>query len=429
MEPEEAVSGPVAVLGAGHVGLVTAVGFTHHGISVRLGEPDPWRRATLVAGRAPFFEPGLEPLVAEAIGSGRLSVHAHNAEAAAGATAVFIAVPTPAGPRGADLSFVEIAIRSVAGVVGEGVPVVVKSSVPPGSWRRIETLLADMECPGSLVINPEFLQEGLAVRSVMKPARVVVGSRDPAAAERVAELHAPFGAEVVTTDPASAELIKYAANSYLAMRVTFANSIANVADAVGADVMDVLEGVGLDPRIGRHFLHPGPGYGGSCFPKDLPALVSAAAEHGVDLDLITAVVEANAAQVGRVVAKVEEAAGGLSGKTIGLLGLAFKANTDDTRNSPAVAVARRLIEGGALVRAYDPTARAPDGEIQQVARALDAITGADLVVIATEWPEFAELDPGALREAMVGNVVVDVRNLLDKEAALAAGLDYRGMGR
>lgn len=384
----------------------------------------------MAAGRAPFHEPGLDPLVAKGISRGLLSLHAENVVAAGGARAVFVAVPTPPGDDGAvDLSIVEAAVRSIAGVVTEGVPVVIKSSVPPGSSRRIAAVLEETASLGSLVINPEFLQEGLAVRGVLEPARVVIGSDDPQAAAVVAALHEPFGARVVSTDPASAELIKYAANAYLAIRVTFANTVAGVADAVGADIADVLEGVGLDPRIGRHFLQPGPGYGGSCLPKDLTALIAAAAEHGVDLKLIAAVVAANVEQAGRVVSKARQALGDPSGKSIGLLGLAFKANTSDTRESPALAVARRLIELGARVRAYDPAARVAEPGVEQVSSAMEAVTGVDLVVVATEWAEFADLDWEQVRDAMAGKSVVDARNLLDKEAVVAAGLEYVGMGR
>jgi UDPglucose 6-dehydrogenase len=233
----------------------------------------------------------------------------------------------------------------------------------------------------------------------------------------------------VLTDPASAELTKYAANAFLAMRVSFVNSIANLADAVGADIADVVEGIGSDPRIGKGFLAPGPGYGGSCFPKDLPALVAVAAEHGLDLELIRAVAEVNRRQPERIVAKAAEALGGLRDKRITLLGLAFKAGTDDTSSSPALRIAELLLEGGARVRAYDPEASSDLDGLEQAATAADAVAGADAVVVATEWPEFAELDLGVLAASMAGSVVVDARNLLDRAAARSVGLDYRGVGR
>jgi len=420
----------VAVLGAGHVGLVTAVGFAHHGIRVRVGEADPTRLATLQSGGVPFHEPGLEPLLAACVAAGNLTFHASNAEAADGAVAVFLAVPTPAGLDGsADLSAVESAIRSIAGVTADDTAVVIKSSVPPGSSPRIRAWMEESGCAGSLAVNPEFLQEGKALEGVMSPTRVVVGSDDPAAAEIVARLHAPFDAPVVATDPASAELTKYAANAYLAMRVTFVNSIANLADVVGADIADVVEGIGLDSRIGSQFLRPGPGYGGSCFPKDLPALIAAAAERGLDLGLLRAVVDVNAAQIDRVIGKLTDAIGPLDGRRIALLGLAFKADTDDLAGSPAVGLAEAMLAAGASVAAYDPAVRAVVPGVEQTASALEALQGADAALIATEWPEFGLLPLDEMAAALKGNVVVDARNMLDREAARAAGLDYRGMGR
>lgn len=420
----------VAVLGAGHVGLVTAAGFAHHGIRVRVGEADSHRLAILSSGGVPFHEPDLDPYVAAGVESGLLTFHASNAEAADGAAAVFLAVPTPASLDGsADLSAVRAAIGSISSVATPETVVIIKSSVPPGSWRRIEAWMQEAGCAGSLAINPEFLQEGKAVEGVLTPARVVVGSTDPAASDLVARLHAPFGAPVLRTDPSSAELTKYAANAYLAMRVTFANSIANLADGVGADIADVIEGIGLDPRIGSHFLKPGPGYGGSCFPKDLPALISSGASHGVDLALLQAVVDVNLAQAGVVIDKLVDAVGSLDSKRIALLGIAFKADTDDVAESPAVSLAEALIGAGAVVVAYDPAAKSGVEGVVQVDTVGEALRNADAVLIATEWPEFSALDPIEVASVMRGHVVVDARNMMDKQAAIAAGLDYRGMGR
>jgi UDPglucose 6-dehydrogenase len=343
---------------------------------------------------------------------------------------VFLAVPTPEGPGGeVDLSFVLAALRSVAAVVSPPTPVVIKSSVPPGTAARLGPALRAMGCGAPLVINPEFLQEGRAVQDVLHPYRVVVGSDDPQAAALVAELHLPFAAPVVVTGAASAELAKYAANAYLATRLTFVNAVAHLAEDVGADAEDVLRALALDPRVGPHYLRPGPGYGGSCFPKDVRALVAAGAAHGHDLKLLRAVVETNDDQLARVAAKVEAAAGGLRGKVIGLLGLAFKGGTADTRSSPAVALARRLAAAGARVQAYDPAARVDLAGVEQVPDALAAAAGADVVLVATEWPEFAALDPAELGAVMRGRVVVDARNLLDRDAVVEAGLDYRGLGR
>ena len=420
----------VAVLGAGYVGLTTAAGFAHAGHRVRVGEPDPARLAALQSGEVPIAEPGLAALVAAGVAAGRLTFHGDNAGAVAGVDAVFVAVPTPEGEGGAvDLSFVLAALQSIAPVVAPPTPVVIKSSVPPGTAARLGAALRDLGCAAPLVVNPEFLQEGRAVEDVLHPYRVVVGSDDPRAAALVAELHAPLGAPVVVTGAASAELAKYANNAYLATRLTFVNSLAHLAEAVGADVGDVLRSLALDPRVGPHYLRPGPGYGGSCFPKDVRALVAAAAEHGHDLKLLRAVVETNEDQLDRVVAKVRAAAGGLDGKVVGLLGLAFKGGTADTRSSPAVALAVRLAAAGARVQAYDPAARVDLPGVEVVPDAVAAAAGADVLLVATEWPEFAALDPAALAAVMRGRVVVDARNLLDREAVAAAGLDYRGLGR
>jgi len=420
----------LAVLGAGYVGLTTAAGFAHAGHMVRVGEADPLRLAALQAGEVPIAEPGLAELVAAEVAAGRLSFHGDNREAVAGAEAVFVAVPTPEGAGGeVDLSFVVAALRSVAAAVNPPTPLVIKSSVPPGTAARLSPALRELGCTAPLVINPEFLQEGRAVQDVLQPYRVVVGSDDSRAAALVGELHAPFGAPVLLTGAASAELAKYASNAYLATRLTFVNAIAHLAEAVGADVADVLGALALDPRIGPHYLRPGPGYGGSCFPKDVRALVVAAAAHGHDLKLLRSVVETNEDQLDRVVAKVEAAAGSLPGKVIGLLGLAFKGGTADTRSSPAVSLAERLVAAGARVQAYDPAARPELAGVELVTGAVAAAAGADVVLVATEWEEFAAIDPAALAAVMRGRVVVDARNLLDREAVAAAGLEYRGLGR
>ena len=409
----------LAVIGAGHVGLVTAVGFSHHGHRVRVGEADPGRLAALTAGTAPFIEPGLTPMIAEGVASGLLTFHSDNGEAASGAAAIFIAVPTPADIDGsADLSAVESAVRSIAPGVAPGAAVVIKSSVPPGSWRSIGAWMEDAGCPGSLVINPEFLQEGNALAGVLEPARVVVGSLDPAAADLVAGLHEPMGVPVVRTTPASAELIKYAANAYLAMRVTFANSMANLAEEVGADIADVLRGVGLDPRIGMRFFSPGPGYGGSCFPKDLPALIVAAREHGLELDLIEAVVKVNSRQPQRVVAKLRHGLGTIRGRRVALWGLAFKAGTDDVRESRAIGVVAALLEEGAQVRAYDPAAM---GRFESLFPHITyasprEILESDAILILTDWQEFSELDYS-------GKTVIDGRRILKaREAKIYEGV-------
>jgi UDPglucose 6-dehydrogenase len=428
--PRSADPRDLAVIGAGYVGLATAAGLSAAGHRVVVGEAKKHRLAELRAGRIPFREPGLGELMSEAVADGRLEFTGDNAAAAAGADAVFLAVPTPEGlGGGADLSALEAAIDSIASVVSAPTAVVVKSSVPPGSARRLGAYLAQAGSDAPLVLNPEFLQESRAVEGILHPHRVVVGSHDRQARRLVAALHEAFGAPIIETDPESAALTKYASNAYLATRLTFVNAIAHLSESVGADVGVVLEGMALDPRIGGHYLRPGPGYGGSCFPKDLRALVTAADAYGHDLKLIKAVVETNDDQLDRVVAKTGDAVGGLDGRIVALLGLAFKGGTEDTRGSPAVALARRLAAAGAQVRAYDPAAHLDLGGVTLFPDALTAATGADAVLVATEWPEFAEIDPRRLAAVMRGSAVVDARNLLDRDAVLAAGLVYRGLGR
>jgi len=420
----------IAVIGAGYVGLTTAAGFAHVGHTVRVGEADPGRLTALRNGLVPVDEPGLADLVAAGVAAGRLCFDADNVVAATGADAVFVAVPTPEGGDGAvDLSSVLRVLGQVAPCLGPGTPLVIKSSVPPGTWERLQAQLDDLGCPASLVINPEFLQEGRAVADVLHPHRVLVGGHDRAAVDLVAGIHRPFAAPIICTDPASAELAKYATNAYLATRLTFVNSLAHLSDTFGADAGDVLDTLAHDPRIGPHYLRPGPGYGGSCFPKDVRALVAAAGERGHDLGLLRSVVQANDEQLDRVVAKVRDAVGTLQGAVVALLGLAFKGGTADVRGSPAVALAERLVAAGAVVRAHDPAARVEIPGMEQVADAITAATGADVVLVATEWDEFTAIDPASLAAVMRGTTVVDARNLLDRDAVRAAGLEYRGLGR
>ena len=420
----------IAVIGAGYVGLTTAAGFAHVGHTVRVGEADPDRLDALVRGLVPVAEPELADLVTAGAAAGRLFFDADNSAAAAGADAVFVAVPTPEGDDGAvDLSFVLQALDQVADSLGPGTPLVIKSSIPPGTWEQLQARLDDLGCSASLVINPEFLQEGRAVEDVLNPRRILVGGQDRAAVDLVAEIHHPFAAPIIRTGPSSAELAKYASNAYLATRLTFVNTLAHLAEAFGADVGDVLDVLAHDPRIGPHYLRPGPGYGGSCFPKDVRALVAAAGKRGHDLGLLRSVVQANDDQLDRVVAKVRDAVGTLQGAVVALLGLAFKGGTADVRGSPAVALAERLVAAGAAVRAYDPAARVEIPGMEQVADAVAAATGADAVLVATEWDEFAAIDPVSLAAVMRGTTVVDARNLLDRDAVRAAGLEYRGLGR
>jgi UDPglucose 6-dehydrogenase len=281
-----------------------------------------------------------------------------------------------------------------------------------------------------VVSNPEFLREGSAVGDFFGPDRIVIGSTIQAASERLVEMYRSIQAPVLITDSASSEMIKYASNAYLATRLTFANALANLAEAVGADISDVLKGMGYDRRIGFHYLNPGPGYGGSCFPKDTRALVSIADGAGYDFSLLRGVIEVNDLQLERSVDKVAAAVDSVSGSTIGLWGLAFKAGTDDVRESPAVKIARKLVAGGATVTAYDPAVKAIDAEeIRVVENPVEAAKGADVLVVATEWPQFAGVDLRAVRDAMAGDAIVDLRNLLDPLTVRQLGMRYTGVGR
>lgn len=417
----------IAVIGAGYVGLVTAAGLAKLGNTVRLGEANPQRLETLRAGGVPIYEEGLADLLAEV--SDRMTFHGDNKEAVEGADFVFLCLPTPEGPDGrADLTFINAVVDELANEVGPETIFVVKSTVPPGTVATLSKRLADLGSSSRIVSHPEFLREGRAVGDFLDPDRIVVGAFDRADAERVAALYESLDTEVVITDPTSSEMIKYASNSYLAARLTFVNTLANLCEAVGADIVDVTRGMGLDHRIGPHFLQPGPGYGGSCFPKDTSALIGVAEDAGYEFGLLRAVIEADEEQRRRIAEKVRQAAGGgLRGRRIGMWGVAFKAGTDDTRESPALRIAALLQQEGADVVAYDPEAKSD--MVSMVSSPIDAADGADVLVVATEWPEFKEVDLKEVRRVMKGHRVVDARNLLDPTAVRAAGLDYWGLGR
>ena len=421
----------IAVIGAGYVGLVQAGGLAKLGHEVRLGERDEARLDDLRAGRMPVYEPDLEGLISEARAAGLLSFHASNREAVDGASVVFIALPTPSDEGGAvDTSILDRAVADMAASLPAGSILAIKSTVPVGTARRISQMPAIAERDVRVVSNPEFLREGSAVEDFEKPDRIVIGSTDPEATKTLSsDVYGDLPGKREKVDPASAEMIKYAANAYLATRLSFVNSIANLCEEVGADARKVLEAMGRDKRIGPKYLDPGPGYGGSCLPKDTRALGAIAEQHGYDFRLLRAVMEVNDEQRRRIVGKVAAAVGGtLSGATVGLWGLAFKAGTDDVRESPAADLARRLTSAGAAVRAYDPHAVLSLPGMEMAPDPLAAVDGADVLLVATEWCEFRKVDPVAVREAMRGSVVVDARNLLDAEAIRATGLSYRGVG-
>jgi len=338
-------------------------------------------------------------------------------------------VPTPQADDGSvDLSYIEAAAASIAPVLRSSAVVVNKSTVPVGSASIVDRIIARPDV--TVVSNPEFLREGSAVSDFLHPDRVVIGTDSEEAGRRVAELYASVDAPILVTDPASAETIKYAANAFLATKISFVNAIAAVCEAVGADIADVVKGLGHDKRIGREFLNPGPGWGGSCFPKDTRALVSIAERAGYDFKLLRGVIASNTEQHERMIDKVRTAVGGeLAGRTVAAWGLAFKANTDDVRDSPAVAIVRSLIAEGASVRAYDPQAKLHIEGMEQVPSALGACDGSDALVVLTEWPEFIGADLTGVAARLRGKEVVDTRNVLDHRAATRAGLRIVGVGR
>ena len=426
----------IAVIGAGYVGLTTAACFAHLGHRVICGDVVAEKIERLSQGDIPILEAGMPELVREGLDSGRLSFVLGAAAAVEDAEFVYLCVPTPQSDDGsADLSYIRAAAAEIGPLLAPECIVVNKSTVPVGSARVVEEVLGRDDI--SVVSNPEFLREGSAVHDSLNPDRIVIGSHDQVAAARVAELFSALRAPVIVTDPASAETIKYASNAFLAAKVTFANAVANVCEAVGADVRDVLLGMGYDKRIGFEFLRPGPGYGGSCFPKDIRALIRIAEDAGYDFGLLRGVDEVNDAQFARVVDKVRRMAGGsVQGKIVASWGLTFKARTDDLRQSPALEVLHRLRALGAEPRAYDPAvpvaAAATDSRldgIQVVADPYGVCEGAAVLVVLTEWDEFRRLDFAKVAAAMEAPRVVDARNLLDPAALRRRGFTYVGIGR
>ncbi len=428
----------VAVVGAGYVGLTTAACLAHLGHSVTCADLDEQRVRALTKGEVPILEEGLPALVAEGLAARRLRFVVGAASAARAAEFVFLCVQTPQSENGAaDLSAVEAVVREVASVLRPGTVVVNKSTMPVGSTSLVARALSQAGATTEVGVasNPEFLREGTAVRDFLHPARVVIGCDDSAVAVRVSDLYHGVPAPILVTDPASAELIKYASNAFLATKISFINAIANLCEAVNADVREVALGMGYDTRIGFEFLHPGPGYGGSCFPKDTAALIHTAESAGYDFSLLRGVVDVNRHQHERIVQKLRDAAGGsLREVNVGVLGLTFKANTDDLRDSPALVVCTRLLEEGAHVRAYDPAAaeaaRALVPGLDIVTDPYEVVPGAQLLALLTEWDEFRWLDFGRVVDVMVApRALVDARNVLDPAAMRRRGFAYVGVGR
>jgi UDPglucose 6-dehydrogenase len=422
---------PIAVIGTGYVGLVTAAGFAELGSDVWCVDVDADKIERLKRGEIPIYEPGLTESVAR--NSARLHFSTELAPALEHARLLFVAVGTPPTYSGdADLSAVHAVVGSMPR--SDHHALVMKSTVPVGTGASIKRIFAEHGKEGFAYVScPEFLKEGSALEDFLAPDRVVVGDDGSLAGDAVVELYAPLNAPVVRTDIASAEMVKLAANAFLATKISFINEIANVCEETGADVLEVARGMGLDQRIGGHFLKPGIGFGGSCFPKDVSALKQLAGNSGYHFQLLTAVIEVNELQKRRVIGKLQKHLGSLVGRRVALLGLAFKPNTDDMREASSLVLAARLQADGASVRAYDPVAEEQARKlmvgVEFADSAFGALEGADAAVIVTEWPEFIELDWAAVADQMAGRLVVDGRNCVDPADVAAAGLVYEGVGR
>jgi UDPglucose 6-dehydrogenase len=431
----------IAMIGAGYVGLVSGACFAEFGVDVTVMDVDPDRIAGLKAGRMPIYEPGLDTLVAENVAHGRLTFTTDLAAAVRGADAVFLAVGTPTrrGDGHADLSYVYAAAEQVARAAEGPLVLVTKSTVPVGTGREVQAIVRRVrpEARISVASNPEFLREGSAIGDFMRPDRVVIGVDDDFALAALKRLYRPLyliETPVLAVSIESAELIKYAANAFLATKITFINEIADLCEKVGADVHDVARGMGLDGRIGRKFLHPGPGYGGSCFPKDTLALARTAQDAGSPVRLVETTIAVNEARKAQMADRILAALGpSPSGKRVGVLGVTFKPETDDMRDAPSLVILPRLVAAGVEVRAFDPqpahARQALPAAVAFAETALGAAEGADVVVVLTEWNEFRALAPDRLKAAMKGDVVLDLRNVWDPAAMRAAGFTYSSIGR
>ncbi|WP_353648990.1 UDP-glucose/GDP-mannose dehydrogenase family protein [Nakamurella sp. A5-74] len=427
--------GRIAVIGTGYVGLTSGTCLASLGHEVVCGDVDPEKVARMSRGEVPIFEEGLEELMRAGIAAGNLTFVHGAADAVHGAKYIFLCLPTPDGGDGrADLRIVHQVVAEISSLLDPGAILVTKSTVPVGTAKDIRTTLDRDDV--FVVSNPEFLQEGTAVRNFMKPDRVVVGSDHRPAAEAVAALYEALDAPAVITSAESSELIKYASNAFLAMKLSFINSIAGLAEVVGADVTEIAGGMGFDDRIGNKFLKAGPGWGGSCFPKDTKALATIALDNGVSFPLLTATVQSNEEAQSRVADRIRAAAGGdLAGVPIGVWGLTFKAGTDDLRDSPALEVVLRLDTENAVITAYDPTVEknlpAKNGypDVTVAADVYEAARGAQVIVLLTEWSEFTAIDLAKVAEVAPRATIVDCRNILDPAAVAAAGLKFQQIGR
>ena len=432
----------VAMIGAGYVGLVSGACFAEFGASVTCIDKDSARISRLREGVVPIYEPGLADLIGKNLEQGRIEFRDGYDDEIAGCDLVFIAVGTPSrrGDGHADLKYVYQAVRELAPRLRGYTVIVDKSTVPVGTARNVKRIIRE-ENPGAdfdVASNPEFLREGAALSDFMRPDRVVIGVETERAEQALRELYRPLNlieTPMVVTDLESAELIKYAANAFLATKISFINEMSALCEAVNADVHAVARGIGLDGRIGRKFLHPGPGYGGSCFPKDTRALVRIAQENNVTSRIVEAVIEVNEAQKARMVGKIRTALGGSeNGRTLAVLGLAFKPETDDMRDAPALSILPKLIDNGAAIQAHDPQAMAEagallPGSVLYFDDIYAALSGADAAVLMTEWNAYRGMDLDRIKRIMRGNVFIDLRNVYEPELMRAAGFDYHCVGR
>ena len=433
----------ITIIGTGYVGLVSGTCFSEFGHEVVCIDHDAAKIATLCQGKIPIYEPGLADLVAKNVAAGHLRFTTDLSQAVPEADAVFLAVGTPSSRRGdgyADLSYLYEAARGLASHLAGYTVVVDKSTVPVGTARQVERIIRETN-PGAsfdMASNPEFLREGAAINDFMRPDRVVIGVENELAASVLREIYASLyliETPIVVTSIETAELTKYAANAFLAVKISFINEMASICEAVGADAIALAKGIGLDGRIGKKFLHPGPGYGGSCFPKDTVALLRTVQEHGVSARIVEAAVEVNAAQKARMVKKIRDALGGSeSGKTIGVLGLAFKPETDDMREAPALTILPALLERGAKIQAHDPqgmheAARLLPAAMVYVDDPSEVFANADAVVLMTEWNQYRALDFNKMKDRMRQPVFIDLRNVYEPNKVRAAGYAYHGNGR
>lgn len=430
----------IAVIGTGYVGLVSGACFAEFGVDVTCVDVDVTKIDKLNNGVIPIYEPGLDKIVTKNVAAGRLHFTTDIKSAVEGALVVFLAVGTPPQPDGTpDMSYYRQAAKDIAGSMNGYKVLVTKSTVPVGTGKWLREFVAAnlaIETDFGVASNPEFLREGAAIEDFMRPDRVVIGSNEERAIEVMKDLYRPLyliETPIVITSLEAAELIKYAANAFLATKITFINEVANLCDAIGCDVHDVARGMGMDNRIGRKFLHPGPGYGGSCFPKDTRALTTVADQFGVETRIVDAVIEANERQRDAMIPKIERLVGDLNGKRIGILGLSFKPETDDMRESPAIDIIAQILKRGASIKAYDPVAMEESRHyiegIEYAADEYDAIDGADALVILTEWNQFRALDLDRVKELLKSPKIADLRNIYEPKDMRELGFEYVGVGR